>query len=162
MSSWIERSEVSMSEQAYDVIVAHYPNEEEAGAALAALRAVAASEGFDIVDAAVVGRDPSGEIVIDHPHTSVKRGAGVGAIIGAALGAIFPPGILGAAIVGAAVGGGTAKLADDDERRERLESLAGTFGVGTAGIVVAVEPDRGAVVRRELGDRVIATHRVIT
>lgn len=150
-----------MPEQAYDVVVATFPSEETAGAALIDLRNLASQEGFDIVDAAVVGRDEHGEVVIDHPHTSVKRGAGVGAIIGAALGAIFPPGLLGAALVGAGVGAGTAKVIGHEDTQQELTDVAGTFAPGTAGIVVAVEPAHTEPVRRELGDRVTTTHRVV-
>lgn len=151
-----------MPDNAYDVVVATFPSEEAAGSALGDVREVATREGFDIVDAAVVGRDATGEVVIDHPHTSVKKGAGVGAIIGAALGVIFPPGLLGAALVGAGIGAGTAKVVKDEDTQQELEDVAGTFAPGTAGIVVAVDPGWTTAVQRALGDNVTTTHRVVT
>lgn len=150
-----------MPEQAYDVVVATFPSEEAAGSALTDLRDLASREGFDIVDAAVVGRDDDGEVVIDHPHTSVRKGAGVGAIIGAALGVIFPPGLLGAAIVGAGVGAGTAKVVGNDGTEQELEDVAATFAPGSSGVVIAVEPASTAAVQDALGEYVTTTHRVI-
>lgn len=154
-------AEVKMSQQTYDVVVATYPSEEAAAGALGSLRDRASGEAFEIVDAAIVGRDDSGAVVIDHPHTSVKKGAGVGAIIGAALGVIFPPGLLGAALVGAGIGAGTAKVVKDEDTESDLEDIAGTFAPGSAGVVVAVDPRWTAEVQDAFGEAVTTTHRVV-
>jgi len=150
-----------MAEHAYDVVIATYASDEAAAGALAGLRDLASEEAFVIVDAAIVGRDESGTVAIDHPHTSVKKGAGVGAIIGAALGVIFPPGLLGAALVGAGIGAGTAKVVKDEDEESDLSDIAASFAPGTSGVVVAVDPRWTGEVRGALGENVTTTHRVV-
>lgn len=150
-----------MAEQSYDVIIATYPTDGAAAAALARLRALAEGDALEITDVAIIGRDEGGAIVIDHPHTSVKKGAGLGAVIGAALGVIFPPGLLGAALVGAGIGAGAARVAESDDTEKKLEDMAGTFAPGTSGVVVAVDPRWTDTVRAEFGANVTTTHRVV-
>ncbi|WP_406124716.1 DUF1269 domain-containing protein [Streptomyces canus] len=55
-------------------------------------------------DASVVTKDDAGEVHVNKDETSTRRGAWGGAGVGALVGLLFPPAIIGGAAVGAAVG----------------------------------------------------------
>jgi uncharacterized membrane protein len=56
-------------------------------------------------DASVVTKDANGKVHVNKDETSTRRGAWGGAAAGAVVGILFPPSIIGTAIVGAAAGG---------------------------------------------------------
>ena len=56
-------------------------------------------------DAAVVTKDDSGKVHVNKDEMATRHGAWGGAAVGAVVGILFPPAIIGSAIVGAAVGG---------------------------------------------------------
>ncbi len=150
-----------MSTEDHDVVVATYGDRDAASAALAMLVQSAAEGTLEIADAAIVGRAADGSVKVDHEQPGVKRGAGAGAIVGAAIGLIFPPALLGTALIGAGLGAGTAKLAKDDHTERKLDDLARSFAPGTAGLVVAVDPGWTAAVVEALGENVTLTQRVL-
>jgi len=63
-----------------------------------ALEAAAKTSEVDIADAALVQREGSGEVV--RVHRQAHHGWGKGAIAGAVVGVIFPPSLVGSAVVG--------------------------------------------------------------
>ena len=56
-------------------------------------------------DAAVVTKDDAGKVHVNKDEMATRHGAWGGAAVGAVVGILFPPSIIGTAIVGAAVGG---------------------------------------------------------
>ena len=56
-------------------------------------------------DAAVVTKDDAGKVHVNKDEMATRHGAWGGAAAGAVLGVLFPPSIIGTALVGAAVGG---------------------------------------------------------
>ncbi len=78
---------------------------------------VAARNDYDIVkdlhaagavgtyDAAVVTKDYAGKVHVNKDEMATRHGAWGGAAVGAVVGILFPPAIIGSAVVGAAVGG---------------------------------------------------------
>jgi len=56
-------------------------------------------------DASVVTKDFAGKVHVNKDETATRHGAWGGAAVGAVVGILFPPAIIGSAIVGAAVGG---------------------------------------------------------
>jgi uncharacterized membrane protein len=56
-------------------------------------------------DSAIITKDAEGKIHVGKDEIPTRRGAWGGAGVGALIGILFPPSILGTAIVGAAVGG---------------------------------------------------------
>jgi uncharacterized membrane protein len=56
-------------------------------------------------DAAVITKDGSGKVHVNKDEMATRHGAWGGAAVGAVVGILFPPAIIGSAIVGAAVGG---------------------------------------------------------
>ena len=77
----------------------------------------AARDDYDIVkdlhsagavgtyDAAVVTKDDEGKVHVNKDEMATRHGAWGGAAVGAVVGILFPPAIIGTALVGAAVGG---------------------------------------------------------
>lgn len=56
-------------------------------------------------DAAVVTKDEAGKVHVNKDELATRHGAWGGAAAGAVIGILFPPSIIGTALVGAAVGG---------------------------------------------------------
>jgi uncharacterized membrane protein len=56
-------------------------------------------------DAAVITKDADGKVHVNKDEMATRHGAWGGAAVGAVVGILFPPAIIGSAIVGAAVGG---------------------------------------------------------
>jgi uncharacterized membrane protein len=56
-------------------------------------------------DAAVITKDAAGKVHVNKDEMATRHGAWGGAAVGAVVGILFPPAIIGFAIVGAAVGG---------------------------------------------------------
>jgi uncharacterized membrane protein len=112
----------------YEVMFAVYGTEDGAAGAVEALRTMDKDGTIDIVDAATLIKDAEGKTSVKQESLpSVKKGTGIGALIGGAIGLLFPPSILGAAAIGAGIGAGTAKLAkmalEDDDLKEAADSL---------------------------------------
>jgi uncharacterized membrane protein len=61
-------------------------------------------------DAAVVTKDANGKVHANKDEMATRHGAWGGAAVGAVVGILFPPSIIGSAIVGAAVGGVSGHL----------------------------------------------------
>ena len=130
------------------VLAAAYGSVDEAVADYEAVkqlyRAIRTSHDFD---AAVIAKDPDGDVSIVKKHEQPTRhGAAVGLGWGLAVGvaaALFPPvGILGALAVGggggAAIGAVTGHAAGGMNRGD-LKELGDTLDAGTAGLIVVYE-----------------------
>jgi uncharacterized membrane protein len=61
-------------------------------------------------DAAVVTKDADGKVHANKDEMATRHGAWGGTAVGAVVGILFPPSIIGSAIVGAAVGGVSGHL----------------------------------------------------
>ena len=105
-----------------------------------AIEASAKSGGIDLADAALVRRNLDGNI------TTLRRqshhGWGKGAIAGAMVGLIFPPSLIGSAVVGAAGGGIVAKLSRK-VKRDDIKDLGEAMDEGDVDLLVIT--DSGSV-----------------
>jgi len=89
-------------------------------------------------DAAIITKDANGKIHESKDETATRHGAWWGIAAGAAVGAIFPPSVLGAAAVGGVVGGVSGHLAKGMSRSDAKE-LGDFIEPGEAGLVVVGE-----------------------
>lgn len=131
---------VNMSTEAYEVIVATFPNLDEADETVDTLREMAKSGTIEIVDAAILKRTNDGETSVDHitlPKTG--RWAGTGAIVGGVLGVIFPPSLLASAAVGAGIAAGTAALTRAALKSPELEEAAHNLEPGSSAVVAVID-----------------------
>ena len=111
--------------------VAVYDNDETAEKDWAALE----SAHLDIADAALV-RSQDGEAKVLQRQS--RHGWGKGAVAGAVVGVLFPPSLLGAAVVGAGGGALVAKMTRS-LGRGKVKDLGEVLDSGSMAIVV-VEP----------------------
>jgi uncharacterized membrane protein len=120
-----------------DTTVAVYGDLEGAEADWSALENAAQSGQFEIADAALV-ENRSGEAVILKRQS--RHGWGKGAVVGAVVGILFPPSILGAAAVGAGGGAlitGMARALG----RGKVKDLGETLDSGRMAVIVVSPPD---------------------
>ena len=86
-------------------------------------------------DVALVYKDDEGKVHVTKHEKPTQHGAWTGAAVGALVGIIFPPAILGAAVVGAAAGGGIGHAMGGMSRSDAKE-LGDYLNDGQAALVV--------------------------
>jgi uncharacterized membrane protein len=99
------------------------------------LHAVGAIGTFD---SAVIRKEEDGKVRVTKTEKPTQHGAWTGAGVGALVGLIFPPAVLGAAIVGAGAGGLTGHLSGGVSRGD-LKELGDELESGTAAVIVIGE-----------------------
>ncbi len=87
------------------IYIGTYPSEAAARDDYEVVKGLHAAGAVGTYDAAVVTKDFAGKVHVNKDETATRHGAWGGAAVGAAVGILFPPAIIGTAIVGAAVGG---------------------------------------------------------
>jgi uncharacterized membrane protein len=124
----------------YEIIFAVYSSEDGAAGAVDALKRMDKAKSINIIDAATLVKDAEGDTTVKQESLpSVKKGLGVGALIGGAVGLLFPPAILAAAAVGAGVGAGSAKLAKMALENDDLQESANRLEPGSSAFIAVVE-----------------------
>ncbi len=89
-------------------------------------------------DAAVVTKDQSGKVHVNKDEMATRHLAWGGAAAGAVIGILFPPSIIGTAIVGAAVGGVSGHLWRGMSRAD-VKELGDVIDDGQAALVIVGE-----------------------
>jgi uncharacterized membrane protein len=82
-----------------------YPSEAAARADYDVVKDLHAADVVGTYDAAVVTKDASGKVHVNKDEMATRHGGWGGAAAGAVVGILFPPAVLGSALVGAAIGG---------------------------------------------------------
>jgi uncharacterized membrane protein len=93
-------------------------------------------------DAAVVTKDDEGRVHVNKDEMATRHGAWGGAAAGAAIGVLFPPAVIGTALVGAAVGGISGHLWRGMSRAD-VKELGEVLDEGQAALVVVGESKVG-------------------
>ena len=94
--------------------------------------------GVGTYDAAVVTKDYDGKVHVSKDEMATRHGAWGGAAVGALVGLLFPPAIIGTAVVGAAVGGISGHLWRGMSRAD-VKEFGEVIDDGTAALVVVGE-----------------------
>lgn len=124
----------------YELMFAVYGTEDGAGKAADALRAMDKSKVVNVIDAATLVKDAEGNTTVKQESLpTVKKGLGVGALIGGAVGLLFPPSIIAAAAIGAGVGAGSAKLAQMALDNPELKEAADNLEPGSSAFIAIVD-----------------------
>lgn len=124
----------------YEVMFAVYGTEDGAAGAVEALKAMDDAKTIDIIDAATLVKDADGNSSVKQESLpSVKKGLGVGALIGGAIGLIFPPSIIASAAIGAGIGAGGAKIAKSALENDDLKQAADSLEPGSSAFIAVVE-----------------------
>src|SRR5580704_4114354 len=87
------------------IYIGTYPSKGAARADYDIVKDLHAAGAVGTYDAAVVTKDDAGKVHVNKDELATRHGAWGGAAVGAVVGILFPPAIIGTAIVGAAVGG---------------------------------------------------------
>jgi len=82
-----------------------YPSEAAARADYGIVKDLHSEDVVGTYDAAVVTKDASGKVHVNKDEMATRHGGWGGAAAGAVVGILFPPSIIGTAVVGAAIGG---------------------------------------------------------
>lgn len=141
----VEASIAAVTDGAYTLFVADFNDTDTAWEAYEALKEVEDGRHVEIEGVLVVKRDADGAVEVqkatDH---STRRGLGWGVVGGVVLGVIFPPSIIGSAVVLGAGGAAIGKARELHHKKELAEELESAIEPGHSGIVALVS-DPGAV-----------------
>jgi uncharacterized membrane protein len=86
-------------------------------------------------DAAVVTKDDTGRVHVNKDETTTRHGAWGGAGVGALVGILFPPSVIGSALVGAAIGGISGNLWKGMSRAD-VKEFGDAIDSGEAALVI--------------------------
>jgi uncharacterized membrane protein len=126
--------------EAARILMATFPSESGADEAVTQLEAMAKAGSIEILEAAVVSRDSDGNPSVRQVNLPRPRSwAGKGALVGGIIGLIFPPTIIGTALVGAGLGAGTAAIARHALKNEELEEAAADLEPGTSAFIAVID-----------------------
>jgi uncharacterized membrane protein len=89
-------------------------------------------------DVALMYKDDEGKVHVSKHEKPTQHGAWTGAAVGALVGIVFPPAVLGAAVVGAAAGGGIGHALGGMSRKDAKE-LGQQLDDGQAALIVIGE-----------------------
>ena len=124
----------------YEIMFAVYGTEDGAAGAVESLKAMDDANTIDIIDAATLVKDADGNTSVKQESLpSVKKGLGIGALIGGVVGLIFPPSIIASAAIGAGIGAGGAKIAKSALENDDLKQAADSLNPGSSAFIAVVE-----------------------
>jgi uncharacterized membrane protein len=127
-----------MADRPVFLYAAIYDDTEEAEADYEAVFDLHALGAIGTFDSAVVEKDAEGKIHVHKTEKPTQHGAWTGAGVGALVGILFPPAIIGSAVVGAAAGGVTEHLRKGISRGD-LKELGDELESGSAAVIVIAE-----------------------
>ncbi len=119
------------------IYVGTYPDEEQARDDYQIIKDLHSAGAVGTYDAAVVTKD-DGHVHVNKDEMATRHGAWGGAAAGAVVGLLFPPAVIGTALVGAAVGGVGGHLWRGMSRAD-VKELGEVIDDGQAALVVVGE-----------------------
>jgi len=126
--------------EATQIVMATFPSENGADQAVEQLKQMASDGSIEIIEAAVIKRAADGETSVEQVNLpSAKKWAGKGALIGGLVGLIFPPAIIGSALVGAGIGAGTGALAKHALANDELTEAAAELEPDTSSFMAVID-----------------------
>ncbi|MFN8146139.1 MAG: DUF1269 domain-containing protein [Candidatus Nanopelagicales bacterium] len=154
----VEINAAAVSDGAYTLFVADFDDTEVALEAYELLKEVEDGATVEIEGVLVVKRDEDGTLTVqkvtDH---STRRGLGWGVLGGVVLGVLFPPSIIGSAVVLGAGGAAIGKAREVHHKKELAEELQDAIAPGHSGIIALVSDPGEIRIRKALekADRVV-------
>ena len=140
-----------VSDGAYTLIAADFSDTDIAMEAYEALKEIEDGATVKIDGVVVVRRDAGGKLEVqkatDH---STREGLTWGAVGGAVLGVLFPPSIIGSALVVGAGGGIIGKLRERHHKKELAKELEDAIAPGHSGIIALVSNPGEVKIRKAL------------
>ena len=127
-----------MSDNPVFLYAAVYTNIADAEADYDAVFDLHAAGAIGTFDSAVIRKEDDGKIRVTKTEKPTQHGAWTGAGVGALVGLVFPPAVIGSAIVGAGAGGLVGHLRKGISRGD-LKELGEELDAGTAAVIVLGE-----------------------
>ena len=120
------------------IYIGTYPSEAAARADYDVVKELHALGAVGSYDAGVVTKDAAGKVHVNKDEMATRHGAWGGIAAGALIGILFPPSIIGTALVGGAVGGVSGHLWRGMSRSD-VKELGELIDAGQAALVVIGE-----------------------
>jgi uncharacterized membrane protein len=115
-----------------------YPNEAAARSDYDVVKDLHAAGAVGTYDASVVTKDESGKVHVNKDEMATRHGGWGGAAAGAVVGILFPPSIIGTAIVGGAIGGVSGHLWRGMSRAD-VKEFGDVIDAGQAALIIVGE-----------------------
>jgi uncharacterized membrane protein len=120
------------------IYIGTYDSEVDAKADYGVVKELHSEGAVGTYDAALVTKDDKGKVHVNKDETTTRHGAWGGAGVGALVGILFPPSIIGSALVGAAIGGVTGHLWKGMSRAD-VKEFGDAIDSGQAALVIVGE-----------------------
>ncbi len=127
-----------MSDRPVFLYAAIYDDIAEAEADYEAVFDLHAAGAIGTFDSAVIEKDADGKVHVHKTEKPTQHGAWTGAGVGALVGLLFPPALIGSAVVGATAGGLVGHLRGGISRGD-LKELGEELEAGSAAVIVIGE-----------------------
>jgi uncharacterized membrane protein len=124
--------------EAVFVYIGTYPDEAQARDDYQVVKDLHHAGAVGTYDAAVVTKDDRGKVHVNKDEMATRHGAWGGAAAGAVIGILFPPSVIGTALVGAAVGGVSGHLWRGMSRSD-VKEFGDIIDAGQAALVIVGE-----------------------
>ena len=115
-----------------------YPDEASARGDYDVVKDLHATGVVGTYDAAVIRKDENGKVHVNKDEMATRHGGWGGAAAGAVIGILFPPSIIGTAIVGGAIGGVSGHLWRGMSRAD-VKDLGDVIDAGQAALLIVGE-----------------------
>ena len=127
-----------MADRPVFLYAAVYDDVSDAEADYEAVFDLHAAGAIGTFDSAVIRKDADGKVQVTKTEKPTQHGAWTGAGVGALVGILFPPALIGSAIVGAGAGGLVGHL-KGGVSRDDLKELGDELDAGSAAVIVLGE-----------------------
>jgi uncharacterized membrane protein len=124
--------------EAVFVYIGTYPDKAQARDDYQVVKDLHSAGAVGSYDAALVTKDDRGNMHVNKDEMATRHGAWGGAAAGAVIGILFPPSVIGTALVGAAVGGISGHLWRGMSRSD-VKEFGDIIDAGQAALVVVGE-----------------------
>ena len=138
-----------MSDKPVFVYAATYASRDDADADYDTLLDLHDADLVGTYDVAIITKDDDGKVHVTKHEKPTQHGAWTGAAVGAVIGILFPPSIIGMAALGGATGGLIGHLARGMSRGD-MKDLGDLLDDGQAALVVVGESNIGEQLDKDL------------
>ena len=115
--------------------IAAYADEGAAQVDWEVLKQMEDDDVIDVDGLMLVSRDADGKIDVRDNAGTTKKGGIIGAVAGAVIGLIFPPSLLGGALVGGGLGAGIGALKSHSDRKDIKQNAEDVLPPDSSGII---------------------------
>jgi uncharacterized membrane protein len=129
-----------MSSDSIQLFVAVFGSETEAKDTLRDFQTAQKQGSINLIDAATIVRTADNKVKIEETaDPGAKKWGGRGAIVGGLVGLIFPPSIIGTALVGGGAGAIWGKVRDKGIPDSELKAIGDSMEPGSSAIIAIAE-----------------------